>query len=147
MEEIRVDFDKNAMARDAEEEVFAVEDRDEEIYTDAKDNEDEENVEKGVFRFSKPVLLDDGEVREINYDFTKIKPIQYLNICKQVAKKEYMVNPALNMSVQANMFCKAADIPVSIIKTQITVPDFQAMCLIAQNFLLSSRDNEESDLL
>lgn len=127
---------------ETEEEIFALQDREEEIKAP-----EEEIRSKGVHRLLKPIMVDGKEVRDIRYDFEKIQPIQYMNIVKAVGKKEFMINPALNMSVQLNLFCKASGIPSAIMGTQLSLPDVSAVCNLAQDFLLSAREPEENDLL
>lgn len=140
-----LEFDQSAKQ---EEEVFAVEDPDMEVYSqnDNKPEEDESFNPAGVFKFVTPIIIDDKPVSEVRYDFSRLKPIQYINIVQAVGKKESnMLVPEVNVSVQANVFCKAADIPPSIIKTQMSVPDFTAACRLARDFLLSGKGTEEKE--
>lgn len=127
---------------ETEEEIFSLEDKE----TEASAPQ-EEIKSKGVFKLSKPIMVDGENLHQIRYDFEKIQPIQYMNIVKAVGKKEFLINPALNMSVQINLFCKASGVPASILGTQLSLPDVNAICTLAQDFLLSTREQEESDLL
>ena len=150
MQEIRIgnesfdnkDTENYLTTPDTEEEVFSLEDKEEELPA-----VEEEIKSKGVYKLWKSIMVDGKEVNQIRYDFEKIQPIQYMNIVKAVGKKEFLINPALNMSVQINLFCKASGIPSAILGTQLSLPDVNAICTLAQDFLLSMRQSEESDLL
>lgn len=134
--------------QEPQEEIFAVEDPEIEAYTQ-NDKEDEEEAAyspSGIFKFVVPIRIDEKDISEIRYDFSKLKPIQYINIVQAVAKKENnMLVPEVNTSVQANVFCKAAELPPSIIKTQMSVPDFTAACRLARDFLLSGTGAKEDE--
>lgn len=134
------------MAKEINEEVFAVVDTEEEVYTQTE-AEEEEVKTKGTFTFEEAINIDGVFKKSIEYDFGRVTPIEYINIVKGVSKKEQMSVPELNLSVQANLFCKAAGIPASVIKTQMKLNDFTGACRLSRDFLLSSRAAEEDDLL
>lgn len=103
----------------------------------------EEVKESGCMKLKTPFTMDGEQVAEIRYDFSKISPKQYTDIVKHVGKTETVVVPQLNMSVQANFFCKAAGIPAAVMTTQMSVPDFSNACGLARDFLLSAPDEDE----
>lgn len=136
-----------APAEPVEEEVFAVDDL--EGAEPKRAEEDEPEFEaKGIFEFSTPISIDGDIVDRIRYDFTRLKPVDVIGIVQAVGKRENVAIPQLNLSVQANVFCRATSLPPAIFKTQMAVPDFMAACSVARDFLLSGKGaKKEEDLI
>lgn len=115
--------------------------------TDGMDEYDPEEVKSsGTFVLTSPLKVDGEEVKKLHYDFGNVTPIQYINICKKISKKESLTVPELNMNVQFTVFCRAAGMPVSVLKTVDNLQDFTAMCQLARDFLLS-KQGDSDDLL
>jgi len=130
-----------------EEEVFAVDDLENTELKEADDDEPEFEA-KGIFEFSTPIKMDGNLVDRVRYDFAKLKPVDIIRIVQAVGKRESVPFPALNLSVQANVFCKATSMPPAILKTQMAAPDFMAACNVARDFLLSGKGaKKEGDLI
>lgn len=128
------------------EEVFAVDDPG--VADKKQEGEDEPFQKQGVFEFNTPILMMGETVSSVRYDFTKIKPVDVIQITQSVGKRESVTFPQLNLSVQANVFCKAASLPPSVVKTQMGADDFMAACSLARDFLLSGRGaRKEDDLI
>ena len=127
------------------EEVFVVPEIEE--LEESKGEDYEEVKTSGVFVLRKPIEIDGTKTKKIKYDFEKIKPIEYINIVKRVQKQENAQVPELNMSVQFNVFCKAAGIPVAVLKDKVKmVNEFTAMCQLARDFLLSGQGETDEVL-
>lgn len=118
----------------------------EEPDTDVVDEEEEKVKESGVFTLTEPVFYEGEQIRKIRYDFNNVTPVQYQHVIKAVSKKENVTVPELNTNVQFTLFCRAAQMPVAVLKSVSKIQDFTAMCAIARNFLLSKQDEEEDVL-
>ena len=139
---------KEGYQESQEDEVFSVPDEEEteDVYTQSEE-EESESIVKGTFRLINPINYEGRTIRELHYDFSVIKPIEYINLVKAVQKKENAQVPELNMSVQFNMFCKAVRIPVSVLKGATErVDEFTAMCQKARDFLLNRQSHAEEVL-
>lgn len=107
----------------------------------------EEVKEKGVFKLRKPLMTPEGEITKIPYDFGSVEPITYINVVKAISKKESISVPELNTNVQFTMFCKAAGMPVAVMKRVKDISDFVGMCSIARDFLLARSGEDEEEHL
>lgn len=134
MEDIRV------LREEEDNDVFAIDETEDEVVETV---EEETVSEKGVLTLRKPFSMDGRMIKSLDYDFTRLTPQTYTEIVKKVGRKETVTIPSLNLSVQANMFCRAAGIPAAVIKNQMSVPDFEAACGLARDFLLSNSATEE----
>lgn len=119
----------------------------EESEMDEIESSEEEKVkESGVFVLTEPIFYEGDQIRKIKYDFNNVTPIMYQHVVKAVSKKENVSVPELNTNVQFTLFCRAAQMPVSVLKSVKKIQDFTAMCAIARNFLLA-KQGEEEDVL
>lgn len=113
---------------------------------DTMDQEEEKVKESGVFTLTEPVYYDGQDIKKIPYDFNNVTPIQYQQVIKAVSKKENVTVPELNTNVQFTLFCRAAQMPVAVLKSVKKIQDFTAMCAITRNFLLAKQEEEEDVL-
>lgn len=145
--EFKIDNPGTAVAAPADEEVFAVDDPNMKRETPA--DEDEAPFDKqGFFEFNTPIMIDGGTVSGVRYDFSLVKPMDVIRITQGVGKRETVAFPALNLSIQANVFCKAASLSPAVVKTQMETDDFMAACALARDFLLSGKGaRKEDDLI
>lgn len=118
----------------------------EEAEAEAEEN-DSEYKPSGIFELSTPFEMDGQTVKEIKYDFSTLKPIQYNDIVRKVSKSMggNLLLPAFDQNVQANVFCRASGLSPAIIKTMFSVPDFEAACSLARDFLLSGKGRKEEE--
>lgn len=122
------------------------EEEDEMDVVDEMDLEEEKVKESGIFVLTEPVFHDGEYVKKIHYDFNNVTPIQYQQVIKAVSKKENVSVPELNTNVQFTLFCRAAQMPVAVLKSVKKIQDFTAMCAITRNFLLAKQEEEEDVL-
>lgn len=109
--------------------------------------EPEEVKEKGIFKLKKPLMTPDGELWKIPYDFGTVEPVTYINVVRAISKKESIAVPELNTNVQFTMFCKAAKMPVAVMRKVKDISDFVGMCSIARDFLLAKSGEDEEEHL
>lgn len=106
--------------------------------------EEEENVESGTVNLKKPLMVEGDKISKIDYDFSVIKPIQYINLIKRTQKKEGTISlPELNQTIQLGMFALASGISMGDLKRIEYLPDYTKLCRAARDFLL--QDSEETE--
>lgn len=97
---------------------------------------EEDEEEKGTVKLKKSILVEDEEVKEIHYDFSSVKPIQYINLVKRLGKKRNIPVPELDQNVQLGYFALASGIPVADLKRIEDTRDFINITSKARDFLL-----------
>lgn len=97
---------------------------------------EEDEEEKGTVTLKKSILVEDEEVKEIHYDFSSVKPIQYINLVKRLGKKRNIPVPELDQNVQLGYFALASGIPVADLKRIEDTRDFINITSKARDFLL-----------
>ncbi|MGN0337897.1 MAG: phage tail assembly protein [Lachnospiraceae bacterium] len=109
-----------------------------------KDNRPVDEVPAGVHPLTKPIRVDGQEVTEISYDLDCLKPIQYINLVKRVAKmkKDTIPIPEVDMDVQISYFALASGIPVSVLKSNLSTTDYTQVCGLVRTFLLGASTEE-----
>lgn len=99
-------------------------------------DDEEEKAFRGTIKLEHAIMIDDEETTEIEYDFTDIRPIQYINLVKRISKKKNIPIPELDQDVQIGMFSLASNIPVSELKRIEDTRDFIKITTAARDFLL-----------
>ncbi|MBO5155270.1 MAG: hypothetical protein J6C00_13100 [Eubacterium sp.] len=109
-----------------------------------KDDRPVDEVPAGVHPLTKPIRVDGQEVTEISYDLDCLKPIQYINLVKRVAKmkKDTIPIPEVDMDVQISYFALASGIPVSVLKSNLSTTDYTQICGLVRTFLLGASTEE-----
>lgn len=95
---------------------------------------------KGILKLKKEIEVNGQKTDEIYFDFSSMSGIQYRNIIKQVERKNkasLQGQPAGDIDVQAAVFAKAADIPVAIIMSDLSMKDFALMSTVTYAFLMA----------
>lgn len=95
---------------------------------------------KGILNLKKEIEVNGQKTDEIYFDFSSMSGIQYRNIIKQVERKNKVSlqgQPAGDIDVQAAVFAKAADIPVAIIMSDLSMKDFALMSTVTYAFLMA----------
>lgn len=95
---------------------------------------------KGILKLKKEIEVNGQKTDEIYFDFSSMSGLQYRNIIKQVERKNKVSlqgQPAGDIDVQATVFAKAADIPVAIIMSDLSMKDFALMSTVTYAFLMA----------
>ncbi len=110
------------------------------------ESNEEENKDYGnKLVLHKPIEVDGENIKEIEYDFNSVKPIQYINLVAKLSKKGQISVPELDLNVQIGFFSLASGIPVSDLKRMSSVQDFTIACGKARDFLLGASDTETEE--
>ena len=109
-----------------------------------KDARPVDELPAGVHPLSKPIRVNEQEITEISYDLDCLKPIQYINLVKRVAKtkKDTIPIPEVDMDVQIAYFALASGIPVSVLKSDLATADYTQICGLVRTFLLGASTEE-----
>lgn len=107
-----------------------------------KDKRPIDEVPSGVHLLKKPIRIDGNEITEIAYDLDCLKPIQYINLVKRLSKKDHIPIPKVNMDVQISYFALATEIPVTVLKSNLSTDDYTQICGLVRTFLLGASTEE-----
>jgi hypothetical protein len=120
---------------------------DEGVLDSKKEDEIEESNDNGVgtIKLSKPYEVEGDMISKIDYDFTAVKPIQYINLISRLSKKEAVSVPELDIRVQIGFFSLASGISVGDLKRMPSTQDFSVACSKVRNFLLGASDTENEE--
>lgn len=94
----------------------------------------------------KPLLVDNEEKKEIEYNFESVKPIQYINLVKRLSKKQPISVPEVNIDVQLGYFSLASDISVGDLKRLESIQDFNEIISKTRDFLLVASEETEEEM-
>lgn len=100
--------------------------------------EDEEEEVSGIVKLKTPVVIEGEEAKEIPYDFSTVKAIQYINLKKRLSKKKNIPIPELDSDVQLGYFALASGVPVSDLKRIEDTRDYVNITSRVRDFLLQN---------
>ena len=96
---------------------------------------------------TKPIKIDGETVTEINMDLESLSAID-LEKAERIArgllaKKESMNVPETNKKYQICVAAKAAGLPVTVLRDNLSGKDYTQICLMVMNFLLDGDSEDE----
>lgn len=130
-------LDDNLLEKDEE-----LESRD--TFLEEKDDVENESG-AGVLKLFKPYEINGEKISKIEYDFTEVRPIQYINLISRLSKKESIAVPELDIRVQMGYFSLASGISVPDLKRMPSTQDFTSACSRVRSFLLGTSDTENEE--
>lgn len=101
-----------------------------------------DEIPAGVHLLKKSIVVDDHAVNEISYDLERLTPIQYINLVKRLSKKRQIPVPEVDMELQIAYFALASEIPVTVLKSQLSTSDYTQICGLVRTFLLGASTEE-----
>lgn len=101
-----------------------------------------DEIPAGVHPLKKSIVVDDHAVNEISYDLERLTPIQYINLVKRLSKKRQIPVPEVDMELQIAYFALASEIPVTVLKSQLSTSDYTQICGLVRTFLLGASTEE-----